>query len=330
MFAPAMWAGMVYLSDRVACSNQKKSFRSFWMAISATIAGFFGSIVIYQLGKWITSTSSQQDLTSLSISTDYIGLDKATTIVSTQALLWQRLFPSSTNELGILLSLFLVSGPLIVFLIYLYKKGFWKLNYLAKLAIGACLILFVLAGIIISVKIGGGNNLHNLDMFLIALVFCAALAWRQRADLSILKLDEAPVWVQWNWVIFIFILAFFTVYQIRPLDVVPDYFVKEVLQRINREVDLAEGEGDVLFIDHRQLLSFGYVKDIPLIDEYEKKYLMEQTFKKNENYFKNFREDIRNQRFSLIITEPLFKKLGDEKEDSGFLRRERCLGSECE
>ncbi len=36
--------------------------------------------------------------------------------------------------------------------------------------------------------------------------------------------------------------------------------------------------------------------DNDLIDEYEKKYMMDQAFTDNETYFRNFRQDIRSQR----------------------------------
>ena len=39
------------------------------------------------------------------------------------------------------------------------------------------MIAFLIVGLIISTKIGGGGDLHNMDMFLVGLVFVAALAW---------------------------------------------------------------------------------------------------------------------------------------------------------
>jgi hypothetical protein len=40
------------------------------------------------------------------------------------------------------------------------------------------LIAFLVVGLIVSTKIGGGGDLHNMDMFLIASMFSVALAWK--------------------------------------------------------------------------------------------------------------------------------------------------------
>jgi hypothetical protein len=59
-----------------------------------------------------------------------------------------------------------------------------------------------------------------------------------------------------------------------------------------------------LFIDHRQLLTFGLIKEVPLINSYEKKVLMDYAMASDEKYFRNFHDDLKNKRFALIINEP--------------------------
>jgi hypothetical protein len=43
---------------------------------------------------------------------------------------------------------------------------------------------------------------------------------------------------------------------------------------------------------------------------------MDQAFNNNEKYLAKFREDLRNQRFALIITEPIYPRLGAEKKNT--------------
>jgi hypothetical protein len=318
IFAPAMWAGMLYISDFYEVNTQRKH-KPFLLAVGAVLAGLLGSIGIDQITNFLDVNRIQQSRDFFSNPSEMIGLEQATSIVSNQALLWQRFFTGAANETGILLMVAIFTAPVLIYLGYLVGKKYWQLNLLAKISISACLLIFAVVGTIISVKIGGGNNLHNMDMYLIALVFCAALAWQQRIDLRILNLAQEPNWIQGTWIAMMFIFAFSTLYTSRPLKIVPDYFANEVLERVNKEINLADQEGEILFIDHRQLLTFGFVKPVPLIDEYEKKYLMDQTFTNNESYLRKFREDLRNQRFSLIISEPLFPRLGIEKNsNSGF------------
>ena len=85
--------------------------------------------------------------------------------------------------------------------------------------------------------------------------------------------------------------------------------VEEIIQRAltvtQQKVDVAKTEGEVLFLDHRQLLTFGYVEDVPLVNDYEKKLLMEMAMQGRGSYFESFYQDLADHRFSLIITEPL-------------------------
>jgi len=83
------------------------------------------------------------------------------------------------------------------------------------------------------------------------------------------------------------------------------------LQTIQQEVDKAKLQGDVLFLDQRQLLTFGYIKDVPLIPDYEKKLLMNQALSGDATYFDGFYADLAAQRFSLIISEPLHTPIQD-------------------
>jgi hypothetical protein len=80
--------------------------------------------------------------------------------------------------------------------------------------------------------------------------------------------------------------------------------VEIALATIQEEVDLAKPQGEILFIDQRQLLTFGYI-DAPLIPEYEKKLLMNEALRQTTDYFGPFYNDLAAQKFSLIVSEPL-------------------------
>ena len=109
---------------------------------------------------------------------DVISLPGLLHVLTRQPLLWDRLLPNATYPLGILLAVVLVSVPLIILLIYLVRTRRWQLDWLRGLVVAGPLALFLIVGLVVSVKIGGGSNLHNLDMYLIGLLFAAALAWR--------------------------------------------------------------------------------------------------------------------------------------------------------
>jgi hypothetical protein len=81
-------------------------------------------------------------------------------------------------------------------------------------------------------------------------------------------------------------------------------------------VRIAQSDGEVLFMDQRQLLTFGFVADVPLVGEYEKKRLMDEALSGNASFFRPFYRDLAAHRFSLIISSPLRTPIRDS--DYGF------------
>jgi hypothetical protein len=71
------------------------------------------------------------------------------------------------------------------------------------------------------------------------------------------------------------VFAYQPILNAAPISLPADSAVEEALSKINEEVELAAQEGEVLFMDQRQLLTFGYVPKIPLVVDYEKKFMMD-------------------------------------------------------
>ena len=306
MFAPAIWAGMFYLADITGANGKRELLRRFSLAVGAVVAGLAGGYVIPRWSSITQLLNPVQIATSSSTAKpDIVSLEGVQSMVSRQPLLWERLLPNPTFGPGILLVLLLAVGPLVIYLIYLLRTRRWKLDWLGGLAVLGGLSVFLAVGLVVSVKIGGGSNLHNLDMFLLALVFTAALVWKQGNYRSLLHLESEPVWIQALWVLMMIIFAYQPVIATEPLRKAPDGMAQEALTQIRKEVASAKEKGEVLFLDQRQLLTFGYIRDVPLVDDYEKKYLMDQALSADASYFQQFYEDLARARFALIVSEPL-------------------------
>ncbi len=217
-----------------------------------------------------------------------------------QDLLFYRLWESATNELGILPGLLLAASPLLLLLGWvLVRSGIWK-NWLFSAAAVIALGAMIAVGLVASVKIGGGNNLHNLDMFLVTLLLLVVLAYPAWRD----QLQQWPV-IQVLTVIVVLMPAWFATRSGSLPHFRKEETVQASLQIVREEVARAAGEGDVLFIDERQLLTFGEVPQVPLVEEYELKELMNQAMRRNDAYFEEFHADLASHRFSLIISDPL-------------------------
>ena len=310
MFAPAIWAGLIYIGDLVDRDRKREILRRFSMAAGAVLAGLVGGYVIPRWSSITQLLNPVQVAAPIpSAQPDIVSLEGVQSMVSRQPLIWERLLPNPTFGPGILLALLLAVGPLVIYLVYMLRARRWKLDWLGGLAVLGGLLVFLIVGLIVSVKIGGGSNLHNLDMFLISLVFTAALAWKQGGYRSLLQLDQEPVWTQILWVLMMVIFAYQPVMLSAPLRKAPDSMAREALEQIRLEVASAKQTGEVLFLDQRQLLTFGFIEDVPLVDDYEKKYLMDQALSADEQYFSGFYEDLAKRRFALIVSEPLKVKL---------------------
>jgi hypothetical protein len=246
----------------------------------------------------------------------YFAIVQGEALSSTQALLWYRLLPNDTLGPGVLLLALRYTLPLWIILGWWMLSGRGQLDWVQKLAIAGVLIGFFAIGLVISTKIGGGGDLHNLDIFLITLLVVTVL-WLTSLDLSSAQI-KWPVWT----VVLTCFLVFWVVYPFTPLhpgsdhhprlDLANENKTAEAFSVVNKEIVKYAQSGEVLFMDHRQLLTFRYVPAVPFVPEYEKKYMMDQAMANNANYFQAYYQDLANQRFALIVTEPLRTKRREE------------------
>ena len=258
---------------------------------------------------------------------------KQNTLSLSQPLLWNRLFPNATLELGILANLLLATGPLILILGWLVITRRFRLDWLQGLVVGGVLVVTLVAGLVASVKIGGGSNLHNLDMFFISLAFLILPYLDQRQEdagdparaghegaldeTPNLLMRSWPAWARGALVAATLLLAWPRFSTVQLLELPPPGEVERSLDNLHLKIERYKAEGEILFLDQRQLLTFGVIQGVPLLPEYEKKYLMDQAMAGNTAYFQDFYDDLENKRFALIVSEPLFRSYDDEYDPFG-------------
>jgi hypothetical protein len=317
MFAPAIWAAMLELGGSVLVDGRIPN-RNWRRALIIGLAGLVGSAFGIATGLGSSGTS----------------LGTTTAASTKQPLLWYRLLPNATYGNGILLGLLIAAGPVAVLLICMGAKH-WKLNRLQRLAVTLPLVAFLFVGLTVSTKIGGGGDLHNLDMFLIGLLFVAALEWRAFADEFVHHVGQPTVLLGMAFVLSAALPGYQALMTLRPLSFASDTGWLAVLTHVERPRDLgslppadttsaalrevraaiqdAQPRGQILFMDQRQLLTFGYLGKISLVAGYEKKRMMDEALSANISYFQPFYQDLAAQRFSLIITSPLRTPIKDSE-----------------
>ncbi|MBT3413133.1 MAG: hypothetical protein HN560_08780 [Anaerolineae bacterium] len=307
LVAPAMWIGILELSD-ISMQKSWLPLKKWIRVVTLTFSGLAGGFFIPAIIKSIQSNTLENPAAAITYSLN-------------QPLLWYRLLPNETYSPGIILGLLIAIGPLVILLL----KQKILISVWQKIGIALAMLAFLAVGLVASTKIGGGNNLHNLDMFLIGMVFLVAIAWKSGGSEWLSRSERAPLWIKTTLLLFLIIPAYPFLQNLRPrlsltsaqisqIEVLTDSTVssmpsneevQQYLEYISSSVESADKQGEVLFIDGRQLLTFEYVPKVRLVPEYEKKQMMDQAMSSNASYFAPYYQDLAAQRFSLIVSEPL-------------------------
>jgi hypothetical protein len=218
----------------------------------------------------------------------------------TSDLLWYRLLPSPTYPPGILTMILLLTLPLLVLISLNVRRE--HMHWIRTLAMGVMLLVLFLGGLVVSTKIGGGSNLHNLDAYLVLLLIWGSYVLAERLTPEV---SSARMRLPGLLVAVVFLLPLIsTLNEGGPFTFKYRTIPVAELQTLQNEVHTATQEGgQVLFTWQRQLLTFGEIRGIDLIPEYETVELMEMAMSANQPYLQQFYSDLRNKRFALIVTD---------------------------
>lgn len=214
-------------------------------------------------------------------------------------LLWDRLWPNDTFALGVLPGILIVSGPLLIGLLQALRGGFSALHPLRRLALFAMLIVLFAGGLVVSVKIGGGGDLHNMDAYAVLLGVVTAYFIGGKAEAE----TGGHAWGTVSWPIVavaLIIPLVFLVPALSPFQKFDDQADAAALEQLKSRAEAAGQKGPVLFISERQLLTFHQI-DLPLVPEYESVTLMEMAMSNNLPYLRQFYADLQVHRFAAIV-----------------------------
>ncbi len=283
--APAIWAGIWALLE-------EPPERSLFARLRRP--------VLLGLGGLVGAAGSQ-----LFLALAFPRPDPVFSTAFSQPLLWYRLLPNPTNPFGILPGLLFAVGPALLVLTWLAARRWLAWDALQLLGIGAALLAFTGVGLVASLKIGGGNNLHNMDMLLISVVFLMALAIYELQPKGKLLWSGLPLAPQVLLILAVLWPAVWTFRSGGPIRLPSRESEVEALQTIQEMVAAQPESSEVLFMDQRQLYAFAELGDVPLVMEYELKDVMNQAMGGNEPFFEQFYQDLRERRFRLIISDPV-------------------------
>ena len=306
--APAIWAGLLIMCDPNNLFHKKKERNKY--ALITIVCGLIGGIILpilIPIQHGIYQQSESQAVTLI---------DRILSTLGNQELIWSRLLPNNTNTAGILLSIVLATFPTILIVFLSNRNNKQQVDHWRTIYLVGSLVATFFVGIVVSVKIGGGSNLHNFDLFFLTVLLIAGMNFS--SIYSTLTNDTSRKSTIVTLLLIFTTCSFFRrdLLYTKPLVISSESIQTRVLDEIQDQIEIRQAHGEILFIDQRQLLTFGTIQ-APLIDDYEKKMLMNQALSRDEDYFDQFYGDLKNHRFSLIINEPINITYQDDEASYG-------------
>ncbi|MFZ5818714.1 MAG: hypothetical protein ACOYYJ_02345 [Chloroflexota bacterium] len=226
----------------------------------------------------------------------------------TSNLLWYRLLPNASYFLGVLPGALLASLPVWMGMGLILRRV--RLHPLRMGLILAILLAFFLGGLLVSMKIGGGVDIHNLDAYLgLSLVVFACLVFARYAPEG--GQPARPISLPWSLVALLVVVpAWFSLQLGGGFKVYDAARTQSVLTELQARVDAVNAQGgEILFITQRHLVSMRMLEGVTMLPEYEREELMEMAMGDNQEYLQIFRADMEAQRFDMIVVDPLTYRL---------------------
>jgi hypothetical protein len=226
-------------------------------------------------------------------------------------LLWARLFPNATFIFGILLAVGLASLPIFVFAcLRLRATRTARIHWLRMLGLAGILLVFLAGGILVSLKIGGGGDLHNLDAYLVflALICLSVILGHVKPEPpevlpQICACNHVPAFLL---ALVVFVPVWFAFMRSGNWNLRPDTDQQTNLAQIQQAVKLLNEEpGQILFVTERQLITMGAIEGVELVPDYEKVFLMEMAMGNNQAYLQRFYRQLDEHQFKAILMEPI-------------------------
>jgi hypothetical protein len=284
---PALIAAILYVLETP--HKGKSLWQYLWKPALWGIAGMLTAFAFQRLYIAISGVDSQYFYTSVA-----------------SDLMWYRLLPNATFPTGLLPAALLTSLPIWATMYLVVRKDKGAFHPLRVFLLIAALMALFGAGLFVSLKIGGGADLHNMDAYFIVLLIVflyLVFARYAREDFS------APQPVSLHWLVVLALLIFPVWAAIQPnlgLITFDSVRTQSVLANLQDRVDQVNAQGgEILFITQRHLISMNMLQGVTLVPEYEREDLMEMAMADNEIYLRQFRRDMENQRFALIVVDPL-------------------------
>ncbi len=102
----------------------------------------------------------------------------------TSDLIWERLWANPTYPLGVVPGILIVSAPIIALIVHALRGRLTAWHPIRLMGLAGMLVVLFAGGLVVSVKIGGGGDLHNMDAYMTLLGIVAGYLFFDRVVLE--------------------------------------------------------------------------------------------------------------------------------------------------
>jgi hypothetical protein len=288
---PALTAVALYLLQTPVAGKK------FWAYIRMPAIWGLGnalvSIGVYAMATWLSGMPS-----ILTPGMDY-------------AFIKAKLLPNMGYSLGLAPGIMLVSLPLVALIIAVIWQNPRRFGWVRKLLLVGILTVLGIGSTVISLRSGGGYDLHNYDTYLYMLLLIALPVGLEELDENRNEDNPAGHIPLKNPALLIGLLLIPLILlgsKIREYPQRPHNKALAVIEEVGHVLQqpASETKPEILIIDYRHLGLFGYLDIEEFYPAYEKIELMEMAMARNDEYFLEFSDKITRQSFSLIVSEVLW------------------------
>lgn len=218
-----------------------------------------------------------------------------------------KLWPNSGFWPGLVPGISLVTLPVLLVVAYSVFQRLERYQPARLAALGAILAVLAAGGTLVSLRAGGGYDLHNYDAlllvaFLIGVFFgLGATVGDREIPPSVAPLERAGVVLG-----LLALPAFFAFQGLGTPTRHPEELIQEAIEQVAEITAGASEQGSVLFIEYRDLLIYGRIPPAQVFVPYEKIELMEMAMANHEGYFERFQQDIESRSFTYIVSPVLW------------------------
>jgi hypothetical protein len=191
--------------------------------------------------------------------------------------------------------------PLFILLGGAIRGHLRNLHIVRWLVLVAMLLVLFAGGLVVSTKIGGGGDLHNMDAYMVLLALIGVYFIGQRVEP---EAGSAEPFRQARWpgiALMLVVPVAFTLLRISPPFRYDAALASQDLSSLRTSVEGYSQAGPVLFINERQLLTFGMIPNVPVVPDYEVVSLMEMAISGNRPYLTQFYQDLETHKFAAIV-----------------------------